>query len=107
MLGTYFQMDVKYTSSHCIAVVNRWAMKIAVRLLANDRRDVRISPSVELSKALVASSQSLLRQKKPVQEFKCISIQVYPCNCSLKYIEIIALHYNGILSHKRISEECK
>lgn len=48
-----------FTSSHCIAVVNRWAIKIEVRSLANDRSAVKISPSVELSSALVASSQSL------------------------------------------------
>lgn len=50
------------TSSHCIAVVSLWAIKIEVRLFARDFRAFRISASVVLSSALVASSQNLEKE---------------------------------------------
>lgn len=47
------------TSSHCIAVVSLWAMNIEVRLFARDFNALKISASVVLSSALVASSHNL------------------------------------------------
>jgi hypothetical protein len=47
------------TSSHCIAVVSLCAMKTEVRLFDRDFNAVKISASVVLSNALVASSHNL------------------------------------------------
>mmetsp|Transcript_49501 Transcript_49501/g.94575 ORF Transcript_49501/g.94575 Transcript_49501/m.94575 type:complete len:130 (-) Transcript_49501:59-448(-) len=44
--------------SHCLAVDNLWAMKMAVRPTANCRKDSSISDSVVLSRAEVASSHN-------------------------------------------------
>lgn len=55
------------TSSHCIAVVRRWAMKIEVLLFDRDFKAPSISASVVLSSALVASSHNL--KSKPYEKF--------------------------------------
>lgn len=51
---------IVFTSSHCMAVVSLWAMKMEVLFVARDFSALNISASVVLSSALVASSQSLI-----------------------------------------------
>lgn len=66
-ISTLYNRIVLPTSSHCIAVVSRWAIKIEVRLCAKVFNAFNIAASVVLSRALVASSHKLEYQKAQIQ----------------------------------------
>jgi len=82
------------TSSHCMAVVSLWAMKTEVRLLDNDFNAFRISASVVLSRALVASSHSLRKSNETkfirhrwLREKRADISSAYVC--SVVYVDLV------------------